>query len=353
MHTAPLISEIPLERYRCLVAELSSERDSWDDTFWLRFAAQTAVLCPESPPALAHRIRSVADALLKHTSWFQALASPARFVVAAMLIQHHIPVADFIAEHDHNRELMNGADLRHERFYEIVTVLILLMTPGHMSWNLAEVERIKAIYDQMKRFHWWLTGPDDVPACAALAQCAGTAEEVVGYVEEAYQQLHAYGIPVGERLQTAANLLPLAGRNMDQTLQRFRALADVLKEHVGVLTDDQVEPLALLTLLDHEPELVIARRQVVLNELDLFQSEGQGAVNILIASDLTFLELVRLDHLQAPFTQYPAAADMLRSLHTYHLASAVLVSQIDPSLVQFLGTNSVPQWPYSSPFLYL
>ena len=346
MHNDPLHSMIPLERYRTLIGTMVSQNDGWNESFWLRFAAQAVVMCPDSPPLLARRIREIADALLEHSTWYQTLASPARFVVSAMLIQQNIPVARFSAEHARIAEMMSGVGLRHGRFYETVAVLILLMSPDHQPSSMLEMERLKAIYDQMKRFHWWLTGPDDLPACAALAQCPGSAEVLVARVEEAYQQLHATGVPTGEHLQTAANLLPLAGIDINQAVARYRGLAAALTERTGALGEAHYDPLALLTLLDHEPGLVIQRLTAVSNELDLFQPEEQGAANILIASDLTFLDLVRCDRNRTPLTQTPAAAGMLRTLHAYHLASAVLLSQVEPHLVQLVGAIGASPGPY-------
>lgn len=339
-------SMIPLERYRELISALSNKNDAWDDTFWLRFAAQSAVMCPDQPAILAKRIRDVAEVLLKRSHWYQTLASPARFVVAAMLIQHNIPVANFVAEHARITALMSEVGLRHGKFYETMAVLILLMSPGHQASSLLEMERVKAIYDQMKRFHWWLTGPDDLPACAALAQCPGSAELLMARVEDAYQQLHGDGMPTGKCLQTAAHLLPLAGPDLDRTVARYRGLAAVLVEYTGSLSEAHFDPLALLTLLDHEPEVVIDRLAAVINELDLIQPECRGAANILIASDLTVLDLIRSGHDLAPLTQPHAAAHMLRRLHAYHIASAVLTSQVDADLVEFVSAADTPPWPY-------
>ncbi len=351
MHADPHPSMIPLERYRTLIGLLSRDSDAWDDSLWLRFAAQVVVMSPDSPQVLAQRIRDVANALLKQSPWYHTLASPVRFVVASMLIQHHIRVADFTTEHAHVESLMSSVGLRHERFYEVIAVIILLMTPGHRSATMTEIMRLKAIYDHMKSFHWWLTGPDDLPACAALAQCPGPAGELVKRVESAYQQLHSTGILTGERLQTAANLLPLAGPDIDQTVLRFRGLADALITRIGALNETYYDPLALLTLLDHDPELVVGRLTAVNRELDLFQPESVGEVNFLIASDLTFLDLMRCDRQLQPFTRPAAAAFMLDALHAFHLGSAVLLSQVDAGRVQFVGNGVAPAWPYPYPLL--
>ncbi len=351
MHAHPSPTLIPIERYRTLIGLLNSDKDAWDDTFWLRFAAQVAVLAPVPPVEVTQRIRQVADTLLKHASWYHTLASPARFVIASMLVQHHIPVADFISEHAHIASLMSSVGLRHERFYEVVTVLILMMSPGHHSSTTPEIKRLKAIYDAMKAFHWWLTGPDDLPACAALAQCEGSPAELVNQVEAAFQQLHAVGIPVDEHLQTVANILPLAGPDTDNTVLRYFGLTDALLERKGSLSGPYYEPLALLTLLDHHPEVVIERLTAANDELDLFQPESAGEANILIASDLAFLDLMRFERDQTPLQKPSDMAQMLRLLHSFHLASAVLVSQIDPQRVTSLDANGVRGWPY--PYLFV
>jgi hypothetical protein len=337
---------IPLERYRQLIAALSSSSDAWDDAFWLRFAAQAAVMSPDSPTTLAHRIRDVSDVLQKRSHWYQTLASPARFVIAAMLIQHHLPVATFIAEHARIAALMTEVGLRHGRFHETIAVLILLMSPGHQPAALLELERVKAIYDQMKHFHWWLTGPADLPACAALAQCPGSVERMMVRVEDAYQQLHGAGMPTGKRLQTAAHLLPLGGPDLDQTVARYRALAEALGERTGHLSEMHYDPLALLALLEHRPAQVLDRLAAVTGELDLLQPECRGEANLLIASDLTVLDLVRCGQDLQPHSNPQAVAHMLRTLHAYHLASAVLISQVEPDLVQFVGAADVAPLPY-------
>lgn len=346
MHTNLRHSLVPFERYCSLMTSLTHERDAWEDAYWLRFAAQVAVLCPDSPPALAQHIRTTANELLRSTAWYQTLASPARFVVAAMLIQHQIPPTDFISEHAHAAALMSEVGLRHDRFYEIVAVLILMMNPGHRSPSKPDIERIKEIYNLMKGTHWWLTGPDDLPACSGLAQCVGSAKEVVARTEVAYQQLHAAGIPLGEHLQTAANLLPLAGLDMAKMVSRYRNLVANLQERNGTLTEDHYNPLALLTLLDHESGIVIGHLLDMIQGLDRFQPESRGEVNILIASDLTFLDLARSDRQLTTLSELQAAAYKARALHTFHVASAILVTQVDSNLVQIAAVTTVPQWPF-------
>src|SRR5271170_7658635 len=95
MQSVHLHTQIQLDRYREILGAMRTERETWSDSFWLRIAAHAAVLCPDPAEQLAHRIREIAAALRERTDWYRSLASPVRFVVAAMLIQHHLKVADF------------------------------------------------------------------------------------------------------------------------------------------------------------------------------------------------------------------------------------------------------------------
>lgn len=345
MHLDHLHSLIPLERYRDIIAALEPERGSWLDEFWLRIAAQVAVLAPDEPKQLAHRIRHLGGALASHAKWYQDLASPLRFVVAAMLVQHHIKVHDFIAEHGRVAELLQRVGLRSVGFHHTMTVLILMISPEHIGCGMLEAERLKAIHQSMKRFHWWLTGADDLPACAALAHCHGSAAEVVGRAEACYQQLHESGMERGNHLQTAANLLPLTGLDADAAVARYRALKGRLEAREGTLLPSHYEVLSLLSLLDHDPETVIARLLAVHHELQLFQPDVVAAANLIIAADLTCLDLLRFNRAQQPLTGTAGEPVMRRSLHTFRLAAAAMLSRVDVDLA-LPAAGMVPAgWP--------
>jgi hypothetical protein len=345
MRTANLPTQIPLDRYREILGALRTERESWSDSFWLRIAAHTAVMCPDPAEQLAHRIREIAAVLRDRTDWYRSLASPVRFVVAAMLIQHHIQVADFLGECAKASELFQEAGLRHGGFAETMAVLILRQAPGHRSLTLLEVDRIKAIYDRMKGFHWWLTGPHDLPACAALSLCPGSAEVVTALAESAFQDLYGGNLAKGRHLQTAANLLPVTGLHRGDAVTRYRALKTALEDRDGALPEECYDALVVLTLLKQPAELVSARVEAIEAELDLLQPELAGTPNFLIAADLTCLDLVRFDSDKEPITELHAAAAMLTSIHAFHIISAVLVSQVEAEPIEPIGTIGAQGWP--------
>ncbi len=353
MATVPFNPATPLDRYRALISHLVRDDDAWEDAFWLRVAAQTAVLIPDPPEALARRIRTVAEGLHRRADWFQTLSSPVRFVLAAMLLQHRIDPEDFIDTHDHIADLMTELGLRHGRFYEAVAVVILMMSPTREYANKAGMERVKALYEEMKRFHWWLTGTHDLPACAALCDCVGTPEDVVSLVEDAYQALHRAGMPHGERLQTAANLLPLAGIGIDEALDRYRVLHTTLDRYAGAVDPRHYESLALLCLLDphrpgQEPGRVIERWTRTTAHLDDLQGAERGETNLVIAADLTFLDtLLASDRalLAEPLHAGDRALRAQPALAAYQRASAILASHLDPLQAMYVGDRGTSDWP--------
>jgi hypothetical protein len=349
MHSDHLHTMIPLERYRDIIGALDADRESWADGFWMRIAAQAAVMCPDTPDQLAHRIRHIASALRERTRWYSSMASPVRFAVAAMLIQHHIPVADFLGECARAAEVFHEVGLRHHGFYETMAVLILRLSSKHPSPSRIEADRIKSIYDHMKKFHWWLTGPSDLPACAALASCPGDAEVVAARAEDAFQQLHGSGLVKGAHLQTTANILPVFGLKIDDAVSRYRGFKTALESRTGILDEDGYDALSMLTLLDHPAELVIDRLNTVRSELDLFQPEQCGSANLLIAADLTVLDLIRMRRDLMPKKDPHDIEAMIASIHAFHIASAVLVSQISPDLIQPIGAVGTGGWPYLYP----
>ena len=348
MHTDPAHSVIPLERYRDLVAAISGRSDGWEESYWLRLAAQAAVMCPEPTVEVAGRIRETASLLLNHATWYQTLASPARFLTAAMLIQHQIPATTFLIEHARIAQDFGAAGLRHGRFPEIVAVLIMLMAPedpDHPPQRLLEIERIARVYGLMRRCHWWLTGPEDLPACAALAQCVDPAEAVMARVEDAYQQLHRLGLATGDHLQTAANLLPLGGIFIDRAIGRYRELVAALGRSGRAFAVEHYCPLAVLALLDHDAEVVVGRLLGVLDELDLMQPQERGEANVLIASDLVFLDLVRFGRDQRLICDAHGLMQVRRQVHVFNLSSAVLLSQVEPELVLLAESSAPTAWP--------
>ena len=333
---------IPLARFREILGELDIDHQSFTDAFWLRFAAQASVFHSEAPAILAKRIRLIADHLLAHAAWYKPLASPLRFVIAALLLRHHARLNDFLAEYHRVGEMLDKVGLRHGGRYEPLTVLILMLSPGHSAFSMLEAERLKVLYGHLKRFHWWITGRDDLPAVAALAQIPGHPEVIAAETEAIYQRLCDAGCMKGDHLQTAAHLLPLTGLRPDDAANRWLALMRPMEGATMGLKPVHYDAVAVLSLLEQPAQTVVDRVFAVKREIDLAMPDLAGDSSLTLAADLTALDLIRF----AADGRTIAAAELPGRLHALHLATMVQVSQIEIDLG--IGAEAVPPvaWPY-------
>jgi hypothetical protein len=346
MKPAHLHRIIPLERFRDIVAEFDFDHQSWSDAYWLRFAAQVAVLCPDEPAAAAKRITLIGNELLKKAKWFEAFQSPMRFVVAAALVQTHTKVVDFLHDYKRLEEVLDRVGLRHGGRYEPLTLLILRMNPEHHSFSMMEAERLKNIYKHMRNFHWWITGIDDLPACAALSQMTGSAEIITAETEGIYQRLLSAGLQRGNHLQNASNLLPLTRLKADRAADRFLGLLRQAEVQRIMILPEHYDALSVLSLLEQTPALVMERMEAVRREIDLIHPDLKGSSSFALAADLTALDLVRYDAHNQPL-QSPTHDELIRArLHALNMAMLMQVSHVDMAL-DFDTMGQLPvAWPY-------
>jgi hypothetical protein len=227
-----------------------------------------------------------------------------------------------------------------------MTTIILRLSASGQPWVTLRIDRIKALYEQMKRFHWWLTSPDDLPACAALEQCPGSPEDIVARVEIVYQALHKGGLMRGEHLQTAANLLPVIESDLDAGVRRYFSLKKALETRVGVLDEIHYDTLVVLTMLAHPAERTVSQLLATYDELNRFQPDQQDAANFLIAADLTFLDLVRFQPEPGTVSALRPEAEIDASMATFHIVAAVLVSLVGPELIWPPAGTTETNWPY-------
>ena len=130
-----------------------------------------ALTCPGRPKTVATAIRRATESLRNEEGWFGRLDSSLRFIVATMLLAHGDNARGFLKEVKRMRKMFRSADLRRAGAYETITILILRMNAEKSPISEMTVQRFKAVYEEMKRHHWWLTGPDDFPG--DITRCCG------------------------------------------------------------------------------------------------------------------------------------------------------------------------------------
>jgi hypothetical protein len=155
---------------------------------------------------VAAAIRRTAQEPRKGSSWFGPLNSSLRSIVSAMLVQSGDDPAEFLAEMERVHEVFRARELRRGGAYEVMAILILRRDSGGEPIGDAAIGRFQAIYEALKKHHWWLTGREDFPACALLARHSGAPEELAAGVERFFQALQGDGFSAGDPLQTSASI---------------------------------------------------------------------------------------------------------------------------------------------------
>ena len=100
--------------------------------------------------------------------------------------------------------------------------------------------------------------------------------------------MNAVGLPSGDPLQTAANLLYLARLDPSEAASRFRDLCAGFRQHGVSIWSSDYDELAILTFLNHDPTTVIDR--VLSNRaiMEQLRPKPDRSLTFNLASSITF-----------------------------------------------------------------
>ncbi len=335
---------IPIQRFRNILGSLELPEHSVEELYWLRFAAQAAILRPEKPEDIASLIRKTASLLHENTPWYESLSTAARFAVAALLVQNHDSPCDFIKGHRHISNLFRQQELRPGGMHETLSVVIMRMNADKRRIHHQDITRFKAIYEEMKHFHWWLTGPDDFPAVAALSHLDGSSKDVITQTERMYQYLVDSGFKSGDNLQSAANLLPLLEMDPGAAATRFIGLRELVKTESDNTVPYHYDSLLPLVMLKQDVEHVIQMTLAIYKELEMSSENQFGASTFGIAADLCFLDLIRYDKDLNSRDDFDAVKGMLSDIHRFHIITAATLSRFDPTAEGLFVKDTYEGW---------
>ena len=104
--------------------------------------------------------------------------------------------------------------------------------------------------------------------------------------------------------------------------------------------------LSVLSLLVQPAQLLIDRMLAIRREIDLASPDLAGDSSLMLAADLTALDLVRCDANGNYLSAADGMAVMLQRMHTLNLATMVQVSQVELDLGAGVGMSPPLAWPY-------
>lgn len=123
-------------------------------------------------------------------------------------------------------------DILHRNYQELKNIGFRTSLHTYMAATLVEkdtdVNKLKSIYDEMKKYHPFLTSSDDYTAAVIIAKQPERVSDLVERAERYYNALNEKGLSKGNDLQLLANMLVMNGdysqeltRNVIQTKEAF------------------------------------------------------------------------------------------------------------------------------------
>ena len=302
----------PLARFTEIHAALDVERKWLGDKVPLRLAAVCLITTPGEPALLASATRRRDADLRSGLGWLCNVTGAVRMLIAAQMVKHGDDPVTFIDEVERVRALMRAAKVRRDAVYETLAVLVLRRVLGpQQRIEAAHIDRFHAIYEAMKRHHWFLTGPEDYPACAMLLARDEDPETIGDGTDAIYKALHDRAdMSRGDALQTAANVLYLAGVEPTVIADRFAQMTNGFRDGGARIGQEQYDELAILCFLAWPVERVI---ETVLGfRTQLLETQKwigkDSALNL--AASLAFIRIAGQDSALGPLADAKLLLDM-------------------------------------------
>ncbi len=321
MSQTPYVPDDPMARFRAVYDALNAGRRWYQNASSLCFAAMIAVRCPGEAADVAAGIRRLADELKEEASWTSSLANDQRFIAGTILLLHDDTASAFSAELQRARGLFRQAGLRRSEAHEMMAALILRFR-AESPVTAATVERLCSIYEEMKRHHWWLTGPDDFPACALLTAHDASPEQIGRGTEAIYQALKDEGLATGDPLQTVSHVLYLAGCDARVVARRFRELAEAFRARRVRIWQSDYDEIAILSLLDRPVAQVVERVLGHRKAMKQLSPSPDSSLSFKLAASVAFLDLAQLDQATAAIADVKVLLDMQAIIQAQQAAAA-------------------------------
>ncbi|MDC0674961.1 DUF4003 family protein [Nannocystis radixulma] len=306
-HSEPGPAVDPFDRFQTLFAALQARGGDPDS---LRLVAINLLGMPGEPDDIVERVRACDRELAPRFGWWSCTASDTRHVLASQLVKAGDRADAFVAEVDRVGGLFRAVGVRRGGVYETLAVLVLRRTLGGAPALRPHVERFAAIYAEMKRHHWWLTGPEDFPACAMLVGVAGDPVAIGAGIEAIYRALHERAaLRPGDALQTAANILYLSGLDALEIAERFALIVRQFRAAGAKIGQQEYDDLAILCFLALPVERLVATVIAIRDRLTASRWWSRRG-NLGLATNLAFVHLVGEDGALGPLADAKLLLDI-------------------------------------------
>lgn len=314
----------PLARFFELEAAFDAERGFLGDHVPLRLVAANLVLSSGDPTTIASSVRATAEELRQALRAFSSVSQPIQILIAAVLLQRGDHPAAFLAEVERVRGLMRNHKMRRVEIFETVAILALRIRNALAPITEEQVGRMRDIYEEMKRHHWLLTGPDDYPACAFLAGQPGSPEDAANRANAIYEGLRKQvRLWRGDPLQTASNMLALSPLDPAELVDRFQTLAIGFDEAGYRIRIGEYDEVAMLCFLARPAAKIV---ETVTGYAGVIRDRLRWATKPIgfgLASNLAFVRLVGNDRELGTLADAKTLLDMQTVIAARQAAAAM------------------------------
>jgi hypothetical protein len=307
----------PLMRFHAIYEALGAHRNPFGDAMPLHYSAVSLVTAAGEPADLARDVFAAAEALQKNSGWFNAMRSVLRFIVAATLLPNGRSAEDLQATVNVGSGVLREMGMRHGGASEAIALLILSLRDAEGIVDRTVLARFREMYEMMKSYHWWLTGPEDFPACALLAGLPGRVKEIGQRVEHYYTTLAKLGIAKGDALQLASHLLTPNPASPATVVARFLGLHEGFKAAGIAMRACDYDELSLLTYVDAPPARIVERVKAHRAFMEGLKPAPDRVSTFSLACGTTFVELAKLT----------SELRELADLHVLNQVQAILVAR--------------------------
>jgi hypothetical protein len=313
----------PLERFFELDAAFEAGRGFLGDRVPLRLVAANLVLCPGDPAEIAASVRALTERMREGLHWFSQLSSEIQLLAAAVTLQRGDEPEALLEEVRRVRQIMRDLGMRRDEVHEFVAILAMRIRGGLKPIEVDQVHRLFAIYAQMKRHHWFLTGPEDYPACAFLTGQDRSPEDIAARANAIYEGLRARANAWrGDPLQTASNMLALSPLEPDELVDRFVTLAFAFDAAGIRIRQGEYDEVAVLCFLAQPSERIVEAVVEYTSKIRdrvgwIYRSMAFG-----LASNLAFVRLLGNDPELGALADAKALLDMQTIIAARQAAAA-------------------------------
>ena len=301
----------PLERFFLLEAAFDAERGFLGDHVPLRLVAANLVLTPGEPAEIASEVRAVAERLRAGLDFFSQVSSAIQLLAAAVTLQRGDEPEALLEEFRRVRSMMREVGMRRDEIYEFVAILAMRIRGGLAPIELDQVRRLHDIYAEMRRHHWFLTGPEDYPACAFLVGQDLSPAQIAARANAIYEGLRTRANAWrGDPLQTASNMLALSPLEPDELVDRFVTLALSFDKAGTRIRQDEYDEVAVLCFLAQPSQRIVEAVIEYTAQIKGRLRWANKATAFGLASNLAFVRLLGNDPQLGALADAKALLDM-------------------------------------------